>query len=212
MPPADTARSHAQPCWLGIQLRCCAARGARCWSEIRLRRVEHSAPGTDSAQFTTISPLSILPLYMYRYICTYINIYIYIYMYICIYICIYIYTCIRICISLRVYICTHTHTHKNMRILPHNCWNTLHMYSKKLKYVCYFWLQKISLQGACPSKHGSLPRAAVLVGNPTALLCSTWGALLVGNPTAARGAHGAGHGLSTVYDHLTFVHFTFVYI
>ena len=46
--PADTARSLAQPCWLGIQLRSCAVRGARCWSEIRLRRVAHTAPGTDS--------------------------------------------------------------------------------------------------------------------------------------------------------------------
>jgi len=51
-------------------------------------------------------------------------------------------------------------------------------------------------------RHGSLPRAAVLVGNPTALPRSTWGALFVGNPTAARGAHGAGHGPGTVYDWL----------
>jgi len=35
---------------------------------------------------------------------------------------------------------------------------------------------------------------------------STWGALLVQNPTAARGAHGAGHGIGTVYDHLACVH------
>jgi len=70
----------------------------------------------------------------------------------------------------------------------------------------------VFIRGHAPGRHGSLPRAAVLVGNPTALLYSTWGALLVRNPTAARGAHGAGHGLSTVYDHLTFVHLTFVYI
>jgi len=75
MPPAN-ARCHSQPCWLGIQLHCCAARGARCWSEIRLRRVEHTTPGTVSVPFMTILPLYV---YIYIYICTYIYTYIPIY-------------------------------------------------------------------------------------------------------------------------------------
>jgi len=115
-PPADTARSHAQPCWLGIQLRCRAARGARCSSDIRLRRVAHTAPGTGPAPFTTGLPESILPvltcMYMYRYIftsthvCVDVNIYLYMYTY--------MYMCSE-------YICTHTHTYKNMFMLPHVC-------------------------------------------------------------------------------------------
>jgi len=55
-------------------------------------------------------------------------------------------------------------------------------------------------RGQAAGRHVSLPRAAVLLGNPTALRRSRWGALLVGNPTAARGAHGAGHGFGTVHD------------
>jgi len=126
MPPANTSCSHTQPCWLGIQLHCCAACGARCWSEIRLRRVEHTGLGTGSAQFTTM-----------------------------------------ICCRSR---------------------------SKRAPTSRERWEH-------APGKHVSLPRAAMLVGNPTALQCSAWGTLLVGNPTAARGAHGARHGLSTVYEH-----------
>ena len=56
MPMTHTTRSHAQPCWLGIQLYSCATRGVRCWSE-RLRRVEYTATDTDSDLFTTILPL-----------------------------------------------------------------------------------------------------------------------------------------------------------
>ena len=55
--------------------------------------------------------------------------------------------------------------------------------------------------GHAPGTHGSLPRTAVLVGNLTALLCSTWSALFVRSLTAARGAHSAGHGLITMYGH-----------
>jgi len=41
-----------------------------------------------------------------------------------------------------------------------------------------------------PGTHDSFPRTTMLVGNPTALLCSMWGVLFVGSPTAACGIHG----------------------
>jgi len=134
-PPADTARSHAQPCWLGSN--CAAAqhvgravgRQSDCGA---WRRGAGHVLGT----VTTSLPESILPLltcmYMYRNIYTSTHVYVDVNAYI------YMYTYMYICMCIYMY----TFTHKNMRMLPHVCRNTSHMYSNKPKYVCWCWTAK----------------------------------------------------------------------